>query len=76
MSNIELDPRYATVAFWLSDGTTARKRMEIPLNSDSIDWVANYIKRNPMIQVDSLDIKSMGDLAIISSQIVAFVVNP
>jgi hypothetical protein len=77
ISDLYQDPRYTEVAFWLSDGTTARKVLDIPLGQDAVVFVRNLISKSQSIQVDSMDIRSrVGEMHIIPSHVVAFIINP
>jgi len=67
---------YTKIAFYLPDGTTARKEMDIPLGQDEATFVYNYLKQNTFIEVDSMDIESSDGLYIICSHVVAFIINP
>jgi hypothetical protein len=64
------------VAFYLADGTTARKALMIPEEVADEVFVYEYVSKSTYIEVDSLDIitSSNAALYIIASQVVAFTI--
>lgn len=76
----DLTPFLTTVAFYLSDGTTARKRLDVPEGQDEVVYVRKILKTTrETIPVDSLDnqiTRGGAELHIVPAHVVAFVVNP
>lgn len=78
----DLSSLFSSVAFYLSDGTTARQKLAVPVQMDTVVYVQKLLKTalrdNTLIPVQSMDgegTKSGQEMFIVPAHVVAFVVT-